>query len=87
MGAVLLFCRSEPARDRGLAANPFLPDVLKPCGSWLASDGGLTAGQSLSDVLNPIVGVSLLAIAVLQPTHLCRMYSNPVGAGLPAMAA
>jgi len=36
---------------------------------------------------NPTVGVSLLAMAAWQPTSLLQMYSIPVGAGLPAMAA
>ena len=39
-----------------------------PYGSWPAGEGGLPADQFLADVHRSTVGVSLLAIAVCQPT-------------------
>ena len=50
------FCGSEPAREGGLPADHFLPDVHQSCGSWLASEGGLIADIFLADVLDSNCG-------------------------------
>jgi hypothetical protein len=62
--------------------------LLLFCGSEPAREGGLTADLFLADVLIPTVGVSLLAMAVCQPTNflLAALNSN-VGASLLAKAA
>ncbi len=66
---VLSTCGSGLAREDGLPANQSLADTHNSnCGSGLAREGGLTANQSLTDVADPIVGASLLAIAVYQST-------------------
>ena len=39
------------ARDGGLKADRFLPDIPgSKCGSWLASDGGLAGGEIFAGV-------------------------------------
>ncbi|WP_150751798.1 hypothetical protein [Pseudomonas fluorescens] len=62
--------------------------LLLFCGSEPAREGGLTADLFCADVLIPTVGVSLLAMAVCQPTNflLAALNSN-VGASLLAKAA
>ncbi|MBB4058772.1 hypothetical protein FHY08_004789 [Pseudomonas koreensis] len=45
------------------------------CGSEPARDGGLTVGPFLEVVPNPIVGASLLAKAICEPTIFCLMHS------------
>ncbi|VVN33508.1 hypothetical protein PS619_04956 [Pseudomonas fluorescens] len=42
MWLLLLFCRSEPARDGGLTADQYLPDVHDPCGSEPAREEALS---------------------------------------------
>ena len=50
----MLFCRSEPARDGGLAADQSPSECTQShCRSEPARDSVLTADQSLADVLNP----------------------------------
>jgi hypothetical protein len=86
---LLLFCRSEPAREGGPTADQFLAGGTQfQCGSEPARDGGLPTDLFLADVLIPTVGVSLLAMAVCQPTNflLAALNSN-VGASLLAKAA
>ncbi len=57
------------AREGGLTADQFLADVHRSTvGARLAREGGLPADQFLADVHRSTVGVSLLAIAVCQPT-------------------
>jgi len=45
--AALLFCGSEPAREGGLTADPFLAECLRSnCGSGLAREGVLTGDHA-----------------------------------------
>jgi hypothetical protein len=47
---------------------------VRAAGIWCARDGGLTVASFWRVYPDQIVGVSLLAIAPLQPTHISLMY-------------
>jgi hypothetical protein len=73
-GAVLLllFCRSEPARDGGLTADQSLAGRLDSCGRWLVSDGVLTGNRILFGGListvcvSSTVGILLLIVLYME---------------------
>jgi hypothetical protein len=85
---VLQSCGSWLASDDNLPANQSLPAAPQSnCRSQPAGDDDLPANQSLPAAPIQLWEPALLAMTAFHPTNPYQMYSNPVGAGLPAMAA
>jgi hypothetical protein len=75
-----------PAKAACQSTN-LLQVYTEPCGSWPAGDGGLTVAQSLAGVHQTLWELACQRWRPASRPISCRCTPNPVGAGLPAMAA